>query len=307
MKEHSIDYDVIILGAGPAGLAAGIYTIRRGMKTLILETGIPGGRATTAPWVENYPGFDEPMTGLELTQKMYSQLNRIGGEVTSEEAVSLKLDEPIKTVMTRKRKYTAKTVIIAIGVNRRQLHIKGEMEFLGAGVSYCSLCDGPMFRGKKVAVIGSGEEALEDAKHLTDIASHVILVSNDLKFSIPNRLLEPLKATSKIRILEGYEVQSIEGERTVKSLKLKCLADGKPISLDVDGIFIAAGVVPMTDIIATAGVEVDKRGCILVNRKQATNIEGVFAAGDCTCGGMQIATAVGEGAMAAISASRIAE
>ncbi len=306
MSQNNADFDVIILGAGPAGMAAGIYAARKGMKTLILEGGMPGGRAATAPLVENYPAIDQPLTGLELTQKMYDQLKRFGGQVTNEEAISLQLDNATKTVRTRKGEYTAKSVIIAIGVIRKKLLIPGEAEFLGTGVSYCAVCDGPLLRGKRVAVIGPGEEALEDTAYLADISSEVFLVSNEPEFSGSKGLLKRLKAKGNVEILEGYKAQSIEGEQFVQTLRLKRLSDGEKRSLGIDGVFIVAGVVPMTDIIRKAGVKVDKRGCILVDRRQATNTPGVFAAGDCTCGGMQIATAVGEGVMAAIAASRLA-
>jgi len=306
MKRNKTDFDVIILGAGPAGMSAGIYAARRGLKTLILEAGMPGGRAATAPLVENYPALDQPLTGLELTQRMQKQLERFGGQVASEEAISLQLDKGTKIVSTRKREYSAKTVVIAIGVSRKKLLIPGEAEFLGTGVSYCAVYDGPLLRGKKVAVIGSGEEALEDAMYLAGIASEVFLLSNEPEFSISKESLDRLEAKENTTILEGYKAQSIEGEQFVHTLRVKYLSDGKESSLEVEGVFIAAGVTPMTEIIRKAGVEVDKRGCILVDRRQTTNLPSVFAAGDCTCGGMQIATAVGEGAMAGISASRLA-
>jgi thioredoxin reductase len=156
-----------------------------------------------------------------------------------------------------------------------------------------------------VAVIGSGEEALEDATHLTDLASKIFLVSNEPKFSVSKDSLKRLNEKENVTLLEGYKAQSIEGEQLVKTLRLRQIIDGKEKNLKVEGVFIAVGVVPMTEIIKRTGVNIDKRGCILVDRKQATNLLGIFAAGDCTCGGMQIATAVGEGAMAAISASRI--
>ena len=304
MNQNQTDFDVIILGAGPAGLAAGIYASRKGLKTLILEAEMPGGRAATAPLIENYPALDQPLTGLELTQKMQAQLERLGGKITNEKAISLQLDKSTKTVRTRKGQHTTKTIIIAIGVNRKKLMIPGEEKFLGTGVSYCAVCDGPLLRDRKVAVIGSGEEAIEDATYLTDLASEVFLVSNEPKFSTPNDSLKRLIEKENITILEGYQAQSIEGEQLAKTLRLKHIADEKEKHLAVEGIFIAIGVVPMTEIIKKTGVNIDKRGCIIVDRKQATNLPGVFAAGDCTCGGMQIVTAVGEGAMAAISASR---
>jgi thioredoxin reductase (NADPH) len=159
MSDVMPDYDVIIVGAGPAGLTAGIYSLRRGLKTLVLEGKLPGGRIVEAHLVENYPGFPDGVSGYALATRMVAQLEQVGGTITNEEVVSLSLEGEVKTVSTRRRHYTAKGVILAMGVQRRRLRIPGEKELLGKGVSYCATCDGPLFRGRRVVVVGSGDEA----------------------------------------------------------------------------------------------------------------------------------------------------
>jgi len=298
------EYDVIIVGAGPAGLTAGIYSRRRGLKTLILEGKLPGGRLVEAPWVENYPGFPDGISGHALAEKMLAQLETAGGTITTEEAVSLSLTGEVKTVSTRRTSYTAKAVLLAMGVQRRRLRIPGEQEFLGKGVSYCATCDGPLFRGRQVVVVGSGDEALEDALFLSDVAAKVCLVSNDVQLTAAASLIHRFEAKANTQLLRHHQVEAIEGQQLVEALRVNDLTRPDRITLPCTGVFIAVGYVPLTEIVGTAGVEVDPRGWIRVDRDQRTNLDGVFAAGDCTGRGMQIATAVGEGAMAALSLSR---
>jgi thioredoxin reductase (NADPH) len=305
MSDVTPDYDVIIVGAGPAGLTAGIYGLRRGLKILILEGKLPGGRIAEAHLVENYPGFPDGISGYALATKMVAQLEQMGGTITNEEVVSLSLKGEVKTVSTRRKPYTAKAVILAMGVQRRRLRIPGEKELLGKGVSYCATCDGPLFRGRRVVVVGSGDEALEEALFLSDVTSKVFLVSNDLKLNAAEYLIKRLEEKDNTQILSHHQVEAIEGQQLVESISVKDLTQTEIAKLPCNGVFIAVGYVPLTEIVGKAGVEVDQRGWIRVNREQQTNIDGVFAAGDCTGRGMQVATAVGEGTMAALSASRL--
>jgi thioredoxin reductase (NADPH) len=298
------EYDAIIVGAGPAGLTAGIYSRRRGLKTLILEGKLPGGRLVEAPWVENYPGFPEGISGHALAEKMLAQLEKAGGTITTEEVVSLSLTGEVKTVSTRRTSYTAKAVLLVMGVQRRRLRIPGEQEFLGKGVSYCATCDGPLFRGRQVAVVGSGDEALEDALFLSDVASKVCLVSNDVRLTAAESLIHRFEAKANTQLLRHHQVEAIEGQQLVEALRVNDVTQSEHSKLPCTGVFIAVGYVPLTEIVGTAGVEIDPRGWIRVDRDQRTNLDGVFAAGDCTGRGMQIATAVGEGAMAALYLSR---
>jgi thioredoxin reductase (NADPH) len=307
MSDFTLDYDVIIVGAGPAGLTAGIYVLRRGLKTLVLEGSLPGGRIVEAHMVENYPGFPKGISGHALATKMVSQLKQMGGTITNEEVVSLSLKEKVKTVSTRRKQYTTKVVILTMGVQRRRLRIPGEKELLGKGISYCATCDGPLFRDRKVVVVGSGDEALEEALFLSNVASKVSIVSNDIKLNASESLVKRFKEKDNTQILSHHQVEAIEGQQLVESIRVKDLTRTESAKLICTGVFIAVGYVPITEIVANAGVEVDHRGWIRVDREQSTNIDGVFAAGDCTGRGMQVATAVGEGAMAALSASRLAK
>ena len=305
MSDVTTDYEVIIVGAGPAGLTAGIYVLRRGLKTLVLEGKLPGGRIVEAHLVENYPGFPDAIGGYALATKMVAQLEKMGGVITNEEVVSFSLKEEVKTVLTRKERYTTKSVILAMGVQRRHLRIPGEKEFLGKGVSYCATCDGPLFRGRSVVVVGSGDEALEEALFLSDVTSKVFLISKDNKLGAAESLIKRFEDKDNTQILHHHKVEAIEGQQLVESIRVKDLTQSKSYKLMCTGVFVAVGYVPITEIVETAGVEMDYRGWIRVDREQRTNIVGVFAAGDCTGRGMQVVTAVGEGAMAALSASRL--
>lgn len=298
-------YDVIIIGAGPAGLTAGIYALRSGLSTLILESKYPGGRIIEAHKVENYPGFPEALSGYELVQRMLAQLEKFGGEITvNAEVLALSLTKAIKSVSTRQHQYTSQAVIIAFGVKRKKLFIPGEQKYLGKGVSYCATCDGPFFKGKSVAVIGSGYEAVEEALYLANLVDQVHLIPNAEAWTAPNAFLNRLKKEANAHIYPGYQIQAIKGNSNVQAITLKTFSDATCQTLPVSGIFVAVGVVPTKAILKQAGIAVSPQGWINVDRAQQTNLEGVFAAGDCTGWGFQVATAVGEGTMAALSVSR---
>lgn len=294
-------YDIIVVGAGPAGLTAAIYCSWLGYRTLVLEASHSGGRAASASVIENFPGFEEGVKGPELVGKMREQASRHGAEFrTFEEVVGLDLNEALKRVMTRKAPYSSRAVIIATGTQRRKLLVPGEADFLGRGVSYCSVCDGPFFRDLNIAVIGGSEEALSDATYLVGIAKHVVLVADE-KEEISEHSLRKFQSKPNFEVVRG-RVISIAGDKFVKSVRIYDEKQGCEVEREVNGVFVSLGGVPMTEIVKNAGVAVDSRGCIIVDRMQRTNIEGVFAAGDCTCGGMQVVTAAGEGAMAAMKA-----
>lgn len=296
-------YDVIIVGSGPAGLSAAIYTSRMGMKTLVLEADTPGGRVIEAPLIENFPGFPKGVSGLELVDRMLKQARDFGAEIKfPEKVLDMKLKDIIKSVTTRNNKYYTYSIIIATGTQRKKLGVPGEVKFLGRGVSYCAICDAPFFRNKRVAVIGLNNEALEDALYLSNFAEKVIVVTHGEKAEIENEALRKCREKPNIEFNDA-EVKSIDGDIYVKSITLISQM-GHEEKIPVDGVFIILGNVPTTSIVRKAGVALDERGCIKVDRSQSTNIEGVYAAGDCTCGGMQVATAVGEGAMAALQAYR---
>ncbi|MBS7624044.1 MAG: FAD-dependent oxidoreductase [Candidatus Bathyarchaeia archaeon] len=300
MKEDY--YDVIIIGGGPAGLTAAIYASRMGLKTLVLEGNMPGGRALEAPLIENFPGFPNGISGAELIDRMLKQAEGFGAEIRfPEEVLDIDISETVKTVTTRHGKYHGYSIIIATGTQRKKLAVPGETEFLGRGVSYCAVCDAPFFKDRVVAVIGFNNEALEDALYISGFASKVIIVSHGEKTAVEEGLLRRAYEKQNIEFIDA-RVKSINGDIYVSSITV--VGQIGTLEIPVNGVFIVLGNVPVTSIVKRAGIIVDERGCIRVDRNQSTNIEGVFAAGDCTCGGMQVATAVGEGAMAALQAYR---
>ncbi len=295
-------YDIIIIGGGPAGLSAAIYTARIGMKTLLLEGQWYGGRAATAPDVWNYPGFPEGITGSELIDLMVKQGERFGAEMKyATEVMNLEFKEPTKKVVTREGTYLGKAVIVATGTQSKKLQLPGETELIGRGVSYCPMCDGPLYKGLRVAVIGSGNEAFEDAFYLAGLADTVLLLTHLPEITVNQALLNEAKEKSNLVIEEG-KLETINGEQVVTSITYSLFDNEVKQEKSVDGVFVSLGGVPMTALVKKTGVHVDERGCIKVTRQQLTNLDGVFAAGDCTCGGMQIITAAGEGAMAGINA-----
>ncbi|MFX1486230.1 MAG: NAD(P)/FAD-dependent oxidoreductase [Promethearchaeota archaeon] len=300
-------FDVVIIGGGPAGLSAAIYASRMGMKTLVLESLIVGGRAVYAALIENFPGFPDGIKGAELTKRMVEQAKKFGTDIRSpEEVLNLALSGRVKTTTTRSGRHKSVGVIIATGTQRKKLMVPGETEFLGSGVSYCAVCDGPLFKGKEVAVIGSGQEAFEDAMYLSSFSKKVTVITHSEEIEAEKSLVERSKESKNTEILVG-EVKSINGDGFVKSATVLDPNRKMKIEFPLDGVFIAIGGVPMTSLFMKAGIVIDERGCIKIDRRQSTNIEGVFAAGDCTCGGMQIVTAVGEGARAAMQTYKYAK
>jgi len=296
--------DIIIIGGGPAGLTAAIYAARLGMKTKLFEGNVLGGRTSEAPEVWNFPGFAEGISGFDLVNRMVQQAQKFGADLRyPEEVLNLALKDPVKKVTTRSDEYRSSAVIIATGTQRKKLHIQGETEFLGRGVSYCTVCDGPLFKDRVLAVVGSGNEAFEDALYLSNFSKMIHLFTQEQEIRAEKALVDECKKKLNIKIVEA-EVRSILGKNFVTAIETKKFESNQRTVVTVDGVFISVGGVPMTSLVKAAGIHIDDKGCIEVDRRQATNIEGVYAAGDCTCGGMQIITAAGEGAMAAIQAYR---
>ena len=296
-------FDVVIIGAGPAGLTAAIYSAWLGLHTVVLESSITGGRAWIAPRIENFPGFPEGIKGSDLVDLMSQQATRFKAEVkTDEEVIGLQLNGAVKRVTSRKETYEATVIIIATGTQKRKLRVAGETEFLGRGVSYCAVCDGPFFRNSPVAIVGNTEETAIDALALADLASKVTIVSQEQGLTIEGTLLNRLKEKANVEIIRG-KVTHIRGEQVVKAVSIQRFGVPDEVELEVKGVFISLGGIPLTAIVKNANIITDRNGCLTVDRQQRTNVEGVFAAGDCTCGGMQAITAAGEGAMAAMRAS----
>lgn len=296
-------YDLIIIGGGPAGLSAGIYASRSGLKTLILEAEELGGRAAQTSLYENFPGFPDGIMGKELVERMERQALKSGAIIKHfEKAKDLDLRGKLKKVMTTNATYQSCALIIATGTQRRKLKVSGEDEFIGRGVSYCQVCDAPFFKGLRVAVVGFTKEAISDSLVLADIAKEVLLITQAEKIEASEELKRKLSEKDNVKIING-KVVTIKGENIVKAVRIIVTETEKEIQEEVNGVFVSLGKTPATDLIRNTGIEVDDRGCIVVDRGQRTNLRGVFAAGDCTCGGMQVVTAVGEGAMAAMKVS----
>ena len=295
-------YDVIIIGSGPAGLTAALYLGRAGQKCVLLEKDFVGGYTAKIAHIENYPGY-ETINGMDLTQIMAKQAEKFGATIVYPvEVVDMELQGELKRVRTREEVYEAHAVIIAIGVARKKLEVPGAKEFLGKGVSYCATCDGNFFKGRKLAVVGSDNEAAEEALHLADLAEKVTIVPHK-ELDIVSAVMTRLKSKPNVEIHPVVKVHSIVGDELVTGLKI--IHDGAEKVLPLEGVFIALGSTPINDLIVNSGGQADDRGCLLTDRNQKMNLEGVFAAGDCTCGGMQIVTAAGEGAVAGMRSAAV--
>ncbi len=301
MSEKEQFFDVVIIGAGPAGLSAGINAARAGLRTLILEAEDFSGKTTGASTYENYPGFPEGIMAAELLKRMQKQASQFGAVIRyHEKATRIDLKHKLKKVTTSKTMYQSSALVIATGTQRRKLNVPGEIELVGKGVSYCRACDGPFFKGLKVAIVGFAKDAVRDALLLSEMAKDVLLITQGGEINVQDVLRKELLKKKNVKVIRG-QVVAILGEHVVKSIRIK-LASKQELLEQVDGVFVSLGKTPATGIFEGAGVEVDERGCIKIDRWQRTNIEGAFAAGDCTCGGMQVATAAGEGAMASLRA-----
>lgn len=246
--------------------------------------------------IHNYPGFPDGISGKELLERIRTQALKMGAEIRKGNVISMMQNMPIKTVATKRETITAKAVILATGIRRERLNIPGEGKLLGLGVSYCVICDGPLYKGRKVAVIGYGEDAISDTIFLSGIARKVYSIP--LK-PLPIEHIEKLKAHSRVKILREAKVKKIIGDKHVQGVEV--LRGEESEIMDVDGIFVVTEETPTLKILKAAGIKVDNRGCIEVNLKQETNIEGVYVAGASTCDGMQAFTAAGQGALAAIN------
>ncbi len=295
--------DLIIIGGGPAGLTAGIYGARSGLKTLILEEKTLGGATADSPFIENYPGF-LAITGLELVGKMAEHCRKFGVTVKEiEGARGLDFSGEMKIVETDQAVYSAPAVVIATGCQHRELGVPGESEFKGRGVSYCAVCDGAFFREKPIAVIGGGNSAASSALYLSNVASDVKLVHRRAQLRAAEALFRSLQ-DRKVKFLWNTVVKEIRGDSKVRSVVVYNSKTGETKEVDVEGVFVQVGEVPNSKLAVEASVKVDEGGYIIVDERQRTNISGVYAAGDVTNGPVkQIGTAVGQAIVAATDAS----
>ena len=296
----SYDYDCVIVGGGPAGLTAGIYCGRAKIKTLLIEKSIVGGQIALTDLVENYPGFPEGISGKELSRRLKNQAEKFGVNIEKNEAINLYMEGDKKKYILLKdgKKIKTKSIILALGVRHKKLNVPGEEEFLNRGVSYCATCDGPLFENAEVAVVGGGDSAVQESLFLTKFCKKVYLIHRRDKLRAQKYLQERLFSNEKIEFLPNRIVLSIEGSNFVERLKILNKITQKEELLKVQGVFIFIGMEPNTEIVRGI-IELDERGYIVTDSRMRTNIEGVYAVGDCRSGATgQVAVAVGEGCIA---------
>jgi len=293
-------YEVIIIGGGPSGLTAGLYASRAGLKSLLIEKGIFGGQITYAEHVENYPGFPEGISGMELGERMREQAGKYGLEILQTEATGVAVNAKDRLVKTLDGDFNSDTLILAGGSNRRKLGVPGEVEFTGRGVSYCATCDAAFFRDAQVVVVGGGDAALTEALHLAKIAAKVTLIHRRGELRATHILQERAMRDPKMAFIWSTTVKAIVGDEMVRQVILTDVKTGKEARFKTEGIFIAVGLLPDTDFIKDI-VKLDEAGHIITNEKMETSEKGIFAAGDIRHNsGRQAIAAAGDGATAAI-------
>ncbi|WP_296785848.1 thioredoxin-disulfide reductase [uncultured Methanobrevibacter sp.] len=296
------EYDIIIIGAGPGGLTAGIYAGRQGTKNLIIDRDLAGGLGREVPEMENYPGFDN-ISGLELIEKMKAQATKNCDLREMEEVTEItKTDGEYRfTVKTSKDTYQSKAIILATGSSHRHLEAKGEEEFKGKGVSYCATCDGFFFAGRDIIMVGGGNSALQEALYLKNLGANVTVVHRRDEFRAQKHLQNQIKEAEIPTILNAT-VEEIKGEMLVESVVLKDTKTNELKELPINGIFISVGYIPHTELAKQLDINLDESGHIIIDKKQKTNVDYVYAIGDVCVGLKQWVVACGEGAVAATSA-----
>ena len=295
---------LIIIGSGPAGLTAAIYSSRAQLSPLVLTGQNVGGQVVLSSEIDNYPGFPETMKGTELHERMQQQAERFGARIEMDEVTELDLSTRPFVVKTWRTTYETKVLIVATGTTPRRLEVPGEKRLRGRGVSYCAMCDGFFFKDRELAVVGGGDSAAEEANYLTKYARRVYLVHRRNRLRAENYWQERVFRHKKIQILWDSIVMEVLGEQAVTGLRLTNHRTGEMSVLDIGGVFIYIGDIPSTDHLG-GQLELDDRGFIITDRQMRTNVPGVFAAGDVREPGVrQVATAVGSGAVAAASADQ---
>ncbi len=301
-------YDVLILGAGPAGLTAAIYSARGGLKTLVVERHMAGGQIATTDLVENYPGFPEGIGGFELTEQMKQQAVRFGAEIREIEAVEAIAPGAVHRVVTSAGTYEGRALIIATGLDPVGLGCGGEAQFTGRGVSYCATCDGALYRDKVVAVVGGGNSAVEEALFLTRFARKVYIVHRRDKLRADWVLQQRAFDNPRIELLWKAQVREIRGGDAVASIHVEFTDSGEFQDIPVDGVFLYVGQRPNTQFLKDLPLRRDPTNFIITDDQLSTSVSGVFAAGDCRANELkQVVWAAAEGALAARSAARYIE
>jgi thioredoxin reductase (NADPH) len=297
-------YEVVIVGGGPAGLTAGLYAARAGLKSILIDKGIFGGQITYAEHVENFTGFPDGISGMELGEKMHQQAKKHGLNTISAEVTGLENKGGLKIIKTTEGDFTGKTVILAGGAVRKKLGVEGETRLMGRGVSYCAVCDGSFFQGRNLVVIGGGDTAITEALHLTHFATNITIIHRRDQLRATYVLQQKAKSEAKIDYLLDSVVTGIEGAESVERIKLLNVKTGETSVKEVSGVFVAVGTSPDTEYIKGT-VPLDESGYIITNEKMETAIPGILAAGDIRHNSArQAITAAGDGATAAIYAQK---
>jgi len=293
-----VENDLVIVGAGPAGLTAGIYAVRSGLNTAVVERGSLGGQVATTPIVENYPGFNQ-VGGKTLVDIMVSHALEYVQLFPDEEVLNIELGEPIQ-VTTSRRRFRTRAVLLATGASHRRLGVAGEARLAGRGVSYCSTCDGPLFKGKRAIMVGGGNSAVTEALHLHHIGVKVTLVHRRDHLRAQDHLVKSL-TSNNIAIVWNTEITEIQGEKKVDSVLLYNHLTGQTTVMATDAVFIAVGYAPAVELAQKIGVQLSPEGFIQRDDRHRTNIPGIYSAGDVEGGYKQIVTATGQGAEAALA------
>jgi len=305
---NSVDYDLVIIGGGPAGLTAGLYAARAKLNVIMIEKVVPGGQILVSDWIENYPGFPEGLSGSDLVFKMTEQTKKFGLNIENGEVISLDLENRVKKVILSDKTIKTHAIIIATGASPRKLGVPGEDIFYGKGVSFCATCDGPFFKDSVIAAVGGGDTAIQESIFLTKFAKKVYLIHRRDKLRATKILQERLFANDKIEVIWDSVVTEIKGGLTnVDKVVIKNLRSGKTDDLKVDGCFIWVGINPNTEFLKDV-VKLDQQGFVIADSSMQTSVPGVFVAGDVRNTPLrQVATAVGDAAIASFSAEHYIE
>jgi len=299
--------DVAVIGAGPAGLTAGIYLARAGLKAVLFDKGMPGGQLATTDVIENYPGIPEPVGGMELSMRMAEQVKGFGAQILTVQVTGLKIDGDRKVVVTSKGEWAAAAAIVATGARHGRLNVPGETCYWGKGISCCATCDGVFFKGKEVVVVGGGDAAVKESLFLTRFASRITLIHRRDRLRATKVIADRLLAHPKVQVLWNTIVTEIVGGQRVDGVLLKDLKTGEVRRLPCEGVFLFVGTEPNTGFLGGL-VRLDERGYVLTDEDMATSVAGIFACGDVRKKLLrQVVTACGEGATAAYAAEKYVE
>ena len=294
-------FDAVIIGAGTAGMTAGIYLARRGKSAVILENNTYGGQIVNSREIENYPGLKN-ISGFDFATELYEQVTALGGQIEFANVTGIKNDADCKTVVTPDKEYKCKNIIIASGASNRKLGLNNEDELIGRGVSYCATCDGAFFKDKLVAVVGGGNTALDDAKFLSEICSEVVLIHRRDEFRGDSGTVQELSETANVKfVMNSVPVRLIADDNNkLTGVSVEDKISGLVTELNISGLFIAVGQVPNTAFLKDSEVKLDEYGYVIAGEDCRTNIDGIYAVGDCRTKALrQLTTAAADGSVAA--------